>query len=296
MKELKGIIVAMATPFHADESLAPQLIKPLVDKQIADGVHGLFAAGSCGENYALDDGERVELAQATVEAAAGRVPVVIGAGMPTTRDTIKAVKALNNSGADVLSVVLPYYARPTQEEIYRHFMDVAEHSQIPLMIYNIPPFTGTNLEPQTAAKLSRTGKFVAVKDSSGDFAQFEAYAQSCDPSMALIIGNDQLMYKAFEIGAAGAITAPGNALSRICVAIYERSQAGDKQGAAQAQADWDAALEIIGPLSTTPGQYKAVTSRLVSEVGPPRRPAYPADPKKLEDVIAKLTPFIEKYY
>ena len=296
MQDLKGIIVAMATPFHADESLAPELIAPLIEKLLADGVHGIFAAGSCGENYALSNEERVILAIETVKAVKGRVPVIMGAGMPTTIGTIKTMQALQDTGVDVLSIVLPYFTRPTQDELYRHFMDIAEHSCIPLMLYNIPQYTGTNLEPKTAGKLSKTGKYIAVKDSAGKFEQFEAYKAACDPSFTLIMGSDRYMYDGFIVGASAAITAPGNALSRIPVAIYENFVAGNLEAAAQAQEDWKGVLAATRKIGTMPSQNKVVTSALSSPVGPARRPAYPVDEKVLAAAIEKLQPYIEKYY
>lgn len=175
-------------------------------------------------------------------------------------------------------------------------MDIADYSAIPLMLYNIPQYTGTNLDPETAARLSKTGKYIAVKDSAGKFEQFEAYKSACDSSFTLIMGSDRYMYDGFMIGASAAITAPGNALSRIPVAIYENFIAGHLEAAAEAQEDWKQVLAATSKIGTTPSQNKAVTSALNSPVGPARRPAYPVDAKVLAEAIEKLQPLIEKYY
>ncbi len=295
MKELKGIIIAMATPMRADESLDTGRIKALVDRLIADGADGIFASGTMGECPYLLMEEKLALAKATIAAVAGRVPVIIGTGAPTTREVAGLNSRLADSGADAVSVVLPYYFRLTQEEIYAHFAKILEKSPLPVMAYNIPHFTGTHMEAATAAKLWKENGLVGIKDSSGDFDTLKSYIDVADRSFSVIVGADEWICGGLEAGARGAISAPANVLTHVCRQIYARYTADDIAGAQAAQADWNRVTGLIKGIGTFPGTVKAAMARLALPVGNARMPILPADDARLEQVLPELMEIGEKY-
>lgn len=296
MKELKGLIVAMATPFDENEELDFAGVKPLCDKLIEDGADGIFCAGSMGECAALTVTERVEIALATVNAVAGRVPVVAGVGDVTTKAAVEAVKRLRGSGVDFISLVMPYYLRPSQEEMYAHVAAVIAASDIPVMAYNIPQNTGTDISAQMLGKLYRQDGLIGAKDSSGDLAKMQAFIEATGDDFAMICGSDPHILTSLTMGAKGAISAPANALTRISSAIYDLYMAGDMEGAKAAQADWDVFTSAIAATGSFPSTVKRATNHFTAPVGPARRPMLPICDKKFADALDEVKEVYAKYY
>jgi len=227
MKEIKGIITALSTPMHADESLKLDVLEQLIERLIADGVGGIFVAGSMGEGISLSLEEKVSLAKSAARIINGRVPLLAGTGAITTREVIQANARLADVGVDAFSVLAPSYWKPSQEEIYRHFSDIIAASPVPVMVYNIPRNTGNNVEPETIGRLYRQAGLAGAKDSSGDIANLEGYIRQTGDDFTMLVGSDALILKGLSLGAKGAISAPSNMLTRIPCAIYSRFAAGD---------------------------------------------------------------------
>lgn len=295
MKELKGIIAAMATPMQADESLDIGKVKALVDKLIDGGVDGIFAAGTMGECPYLLMEEKLALAKATVAAVDGRVPVIVGTGAPTTREVTALGSRLKDSGADAISVVLPYYFKPSQEEIYAHYARILEKSPLPVMAYNIPQFTGTQLEAATAARLWRENGLVGIKDSSGNFDTIKSYIDATDRGFRVIVGADEWIFKGLTHGACGAISAPSNVLTNVIRTIWARFTAGDLAGAEAAQADWNRVTKLISTLGTFPGTVKRAMTRLTLDVGGPRAPILQGSEARLDEILPELLEIAGRY-
>ncbi len=163
--KIEGVYPALLTPMNFDESIDTAGLRALVRWLLDRGVHGIFAAGTHGEAYALDREQRRILIEAVVDEVAGRVPVIAGAGAITTRQSIAFARDAERAGADALSLVTPYFIAPSQEELHQHLLTVAESVQIPSLIYNLPGRTGVSVEPETLARLSASPQIIGVKDS-----------------------------------------------------------------------------------------------------------------------------------
>ena len=155
MNIAEGVIAALLSPMHEDESIHCEQMRRLAARQIAAGVHGLFVAGTNGEAYALSPQEKLRLAESVLREAEGKVPVYFGSGLCGTRETIELSKEAQRLGVDALSIVCPYFAPVSQEGLYAHFSEIAAAVSLPIILYNIPARTGVNLAPATVARLAQ---------------------------------------------------------------------------------------------------------------------------------------------
>ena len=168
--ELRGIIPPILTPMNPDESVNLEVLRQQIERMIAGGVHGLFVFGTNGEGYILNEKEKIEVLEAAIDQVKGRVPVYAGSGCISTADTVRMSKKAQELGADVLSIITPSFAVASQKELYDHYVEVARHVDIPIVLYNIPARTGNKLLPETVAKLARdVDVIMGAKDSSGDW-------------------------------------------------------------------------------------------------------------------------------
>lgn len=271
-KLVKGIIAAMVTSMHDDESLNMEEIKNQVNRQIAAGVDGVFCLGTNGEAYILSEDEKLRIIETVVKAADGRVPVYAGTGMPGTADTIRLSKKAKELGADVLSVISPYFAAISQDEIYNHYAELASVVDLPIVMYNMPARTGNNIAPDTVARLSKVDGIVGVKDSSGNFDNMKQYIELTDPeTFSVLSGNDALILWNLLAGGSGGITAVANIYPEVMVSIYQYFQQGDLEAAKKAQ-------DSIRPIRNcfkfgNPNTVTKTAARIAGNpVGPCRRP------------------------
>ena len=170
-REIQGIIAAMVTPMDKTEAVNLSELRRQTERLITAGLHGLFCLGTNGEAYVLEEKEKLEIIRCVVEQANGRLPVLAGTGCVSTTASIALAKEAERLGADALSVISPWFAAASQEELYRHFMTVADSVQIPVFLYNIPARTGINLSVDTVRRLAQAGNIAGIKDSSGNFDQ-----------------------------------------------------------------------------------------------------------------------------
>lgn len=271
-KIVKGIVAAMVTSMHDDESLNFQEIENQVNRQIAAGVDGVFCLGTNGEAYILSEDEKLRIIETVVKAADGRVPVYAGTGMPGTADTIRLSKKAKELGADVLSVISPYFAAISQDEIYNHYAELASAVDMPIVMYNMPARTGNNIAPDTVARLSKVDGIVGVKDSSGNFDNMKQYIELTDPeTFSVLSGNDALILWNLLAGGAGGITAVANIYPEVMVSIYKYFMQGDLEAAKTAQ-------DSIRPIRNcfkfgNPNTVTKTAARIAGNpVGPCRRP------------------------
>jgi 4-hydroxy-tetrahydrodipicolinate synthase len=235
---IKGIIPPIITPMNEDESFNEAEFRRQIDRQLAGGVHGIFCYGTNGECYALTMEEKETILKAAVEQVGGRVPVYAGTGCITTKETVEMSKRAEALGADVLSVITPYFAAVSQEELYEHYVAVAEAVSIPIVLYNIPARTGCAIAPETVERLAEIDNIVGAKDSSGNWDNLKAYIEMTkNKDFAVLSGNDSLILKALQAGGVGGIAGCANVYPHNMVAIYERFKAGDIEGAQKAQDD-----------------------------------------------------------
>lgn len=237
MTVLKGIIPPIITPMNEDESINAGELRNQVNRLIGAGVHGLFPFGTNGESYILNEQEKEQVLSVVVEENAGRVPVYAGTGCVGTKDTIRMSQMAESLGADVLSVITPWFAKASDEELYDHYCAVAKAVKIPVVLYNIPARTGNSLSPALVKRLSQVENIAGVKDSGGNFDNMLQYLEKTreNKDFAVLSGNDSLILWNLIAGGSGGIAGCANVYPETMTAIYERFVAGDLEGARKAQ-------------------------------------------------------------
>lgn len=237
MVEIKGIVPAILTPMHSDESINEQELINQVNRQLEAGVHGIFPFGTNGEGYILTEEEKRRVLEIVVKTVNGRVPVYAGTGCIGTQDTIRQSLMAKEVGADILSIITPSFAKASQNEIYDHYRKVAEAVDMPIVLYNIPARTGNAIEPATVQKLSRIPNIVGVKDSSGNFDNLLQYIEATreEEGFAVLAGNDSLILWNLLAGGAGGIAGCANVYPKTMVSIYENFILGNMEKAREAQ-------------------------------------------------------------
>ncbi|MBQ3078533.1 MAG: dihydrodipicolinate synthase family protein [Clostridia bacterium] len=293
--EIKGLIPAMATPMNENGSINIDLIRPLVDKLIADGAYGVFAVGSMGEAASLSVDERLQVIRAAVKAANGRIPVLGGTGFITTEETVRMTKLLEDEGVAAVSVITPSYWKLSQEAMYRHYATVIENTTLPVFAYNLPNNTGNNLNPETVGKLYKECGLKGAKDSSANWENTKGYMDNVGSDFTMLIGEDSLCLKALQYGAKGNISAPCNAYTYVMAAIYNRFIKGDITGAEEAQNDWNYLTKRLNSTGQFPGTFKYATDRLTAKVGPVRKPCLTPDAEAFERLLPEMEAVAAKY-
>ena len=273
--QIKGIIPPIVTPMNADESVNIPELRNQVERQIAGGVHGIFPFGTNGEGYILSLKEKEEILEAVVDQVKGRIPVYAGSGCISTQDTIYMSKRAEELGADVLSIITPSFAVASQKELYDHYVEVAKHVNIPIVLYNIPPRTGNKLLPETVAKLAKdVDVIMGAKDSSGDRDNLKAYidlTQDLDKDFSVLAGNDGNILFCLQNGGKGGIAGRANLWPKTVASIYNYFVAGDLDKAQEAQ-NAVAALQRVFKFGNANTIIKKAVNLLGYPVGDCRRP------------------------
>ena len=273
--EIKGIIPAILTPMNEDESINLDVMREQIDRLIDGGVHGLFPFGTNGEGYILNEKEKEEILEATIAQVNGRVPVYAGTGCISTRDTIRMSKKAQELGADILSIITPSFAVASQKELYDHYVEVAKHVDIPIVLYNIPARTGNKLLPDTVAKLAKdVDVIMGAKDSSCDWENLKAYIQltrDLDKDFRVLSGNDSLILPALKEGGAGGIAGCANVYPHVLASIYDLFKEGKLDEAQKAQ-DSIASLRAVFKYGNPNTIVKTAVSLLGYNVGKCRAP------------------------
>ncbi len=206
----KGSIVAIVTPFR-NSKVDEKKLRELIEFQIKNGTSGIVPCGTTGESATLTFDEHEKVIEVTIDQVNKRVPVIAGTGSNSTEEAIMLTKQAASAGADASLQVSPYYNRPTQGGLYRHFKAIAQSVKIPIILYNIAGRTGVNIEPETIANLARDCKnIVAVKEASGSLDQMSRIKALCPPVFQLISGDDSLTLPVLSIGGIGIISVVAN--------------------------------------------------------------------------------------
>lgn len=225
--KLRGAITALVTPFTAEWKVDETALGAFVEWQIAEGIHGLVPVGSTGEAVTLAIGERERIVRITVERAAGRVPVIAGAGSNDTASAIKWSYQLAEAGATHLLHVSPMYNKPPQRGILAHFRAIADQSSVPIIVYNVPGRTGSNLLPETTLALAEHPNICAVKEASGDLGQIDEIIRHRPADFAVLSGDDGLTLGVMASGGDGVISVISNAVPRACAQLVDLAAKGD---------------------------------------------------------------------
>ncbi len=223
----KGALTALVTPFKDGRVDYDRLIKN-VEYQIAEGIDGLVPVGTTGESPTLSHDEHDKVIEAVVEAAAGRVPVVAGTGSNATDEALRLTQHAKEVGADASLQVNPYYNKPTQEGLYRHFMAIADAVDLPMVLYNIPGRCGVGMIPATVARLATHRNIVAVKEATGSLDMASEIAALCDPDKFTILsGDDSLTLPLMSVGAKGVVSVLSNLLPAKVKALADAALTGN---------------------------------------------------------------------
>lgn len=228
VERLRGSIVPLVTPFDEQGNIDEPTLRDLIEWQIESGSHGISVSGTTGEPGSLTVEEREYLIEVAVKAARGRVPVVAGTGSANHQETLRLTRFAEKVGADAALLIVPYYMRPSQEGLYRHFRAVAEAVSIPIILYNIPGRTAVNLSVETMARLRRAcPNIIGVKEANKDFEHVNLVLRRCGRDFLLYSGIEMLCFPMLAIGGAGYISATANVLPRECAELYNLVARGE---------------------------------------------------------------------
>ena len=215
LNQLKGCGTALITPFRRDESIDEAAFRRFVEFQITGGVDFLVACGTTGESVTMTEDEQDRVVALTVEYAAGRVPVVAGAGGYNTREVIEKIHRYEKLGVGAILSVTPYYNKPMQEGLYQHYKAIAAATSLPIILYSVQGRTGVNLEPATVARLAEIKNIVAIKEASGNISQIAEIASLVDESFKIFAGDDSVVLPVAALGGVGVISVASNLLPRL---------------------------------------------------------------------------------
>lgn len=227
MMMIKGSLVAIVTPMHADGSLDLPRLHALIDWHIAEGTDGIVVVGTSGESPTVNVEEHTELIKLTVDHVAKRVPVIAGTGGNSTEEAIELTQYAKNAGADAALVVVPYYNRPTQEGIYQHFKKVAESVDIPVILYNVPSRTVADMHNETILRLAQIPNIVGVKDATGQLGRGTELLRLKPADFAVYSGDDATSLPLILCGAQGTISVTANVAPRKMHEMVKAALAGN---------------------------------------------------------------------
>lgn len=256
----KGVITALITPLR-DGKVDEAAFTQLLERQIAAGIHGVVPMGTTGESASLKLDEHKRVVELCVQAAAGRVRVIAGAGSSATDKAIELVRHAKTVGADGALVVTPYYNRPSQEGLALHFESVAEAVQMPLVLYNVPGRTGVDMANETVARLAAHPNIVGIKDATGDLGRVSWMRANIGGQFALISGDDPSYLGYHAQGGVGVISVTSNVAPEAMVALHDAAASGDYAAAR----DWQDRLIGLHKalfLDNSPSPTKYALSRL----------------------------------
>ena len=228
---IKGSIVAIVTPMHADGSLDYPALRKLIDWHIAEGTDGIVIVGTTGESATVSVAEHCELIKATVAHTNGRIPIIAGAGANSTAEAIKLTEYAKEAGADAALSVVPYYNRPTQEGMYQHFKAIAEAVDLPIILYNVPGRTVADMSNQTIARLAQIPNIIGVKDATGNIGRGTELLSMVPPSFAVYSGDDPTAMALMFCGGQGNISVTANVAPRAMHDMCVAAMAGDNAAA-----------------------------------------------------------------
>ena len=224
---IKGSLVAVVTPMHEDGTLDLDAYRRLIDWHIAEGTNAIVSVGTTGESPTVTPEEHGELIRVAVETAKGRVPVIAGTGGNSTSEAIELTEHARKVGADATLQVVPYYNKPTQEGLYRHFRTIAERVDLPMILYNVPGRTVADLGTETTLRLAQVPGIVGLKDATSDMGRAAEVLKKAPPTFALYSGNDDTALALMLLGGHGVISVTANIAPRLMSDMCRAALSGD---------------------------------------------------------------------
>ncbi len=288
----KQAFVALVTCFNDDETINYEATRAQVRRQV-DAGNNIMCAGTNGDFSALTFEEKVRLTEEVTDEVAGRVKIIVNAGMPATFETLKLAREFDRIGVDGIAVITPFFIACTQDGLIRHFSTVADAVETPVYLYDIPARTQNHIEPETARTLSRHGNIAGIKDSGGAKETLEAYLAVAKDveGFEVYSGPDHLVLWALQNGAAGCISGLGNAMPNVLAGILNAFNTGDIAEAERQQAIYSAFRTDLYALGFAPAMVKRSLYLQDASVGASRQPALL--PNKEQD--AQIADILRRY-
>lgn len=284
----KGAIVAIVTPFK-NNTVDEDKLRELVEFQIENGISGIVPCGTTGESPTLDNDEHVRVIKICVETAKKRVPIIAGTGSNSTAEAIALTQHAKELGADGALVVTPYYNKPTQKGLYRHFKAIADNCDIPIVLYNIEGRTARNIETPTVAKLAQDcPNIIGVKEASGSIEQAKAVNEACGKDFIILSGDDALTLPMMEVGGVGVISVIANIVPQDVTAMINAYNAGDKAKAKEMEAKFTPLVKSMF-IETNPIPVKTAMSLLEMCSDELRLPLCEMDDENIEQLKVALS-------
>lgn len=225
-QQIQGAITAIVTPMR-DGRVDEESLVNLINFQIDNGIHGLVPCGTTGESATLSFAEHKRVIELTVKTVAGRVPVIAGTGANNTLEAIELTESAKESGADAVLSVVPYYNKPSQEGLYQHFKAITEAVDIPMVVYNVPGRTVTNMAPATVARLAALPNVIGIKEACGCLNQISEIIRICPKDFIVLSGDDFTSMPTVLIGGKGVISVTSNVAPKVMAELMEASLRGD---------------------------------------------------------------------
>ncbi|HIF9539439.1 4-hydroxy-tetrahydrodipicolinate synthase [Photobacterium damselae] len=222
-----GSIVALITPLDAAGEVDYDNLRSLVEYHIAAGTTAIVAVGTTGESATLTVDEHIKVVLKTIEFANGRIPVIAGSGANATHEAVTMVKLFAGTGVAACLSVTPYYNKPTQEGLYQHYKAIAEATEIPQILYNVPGRTGVDLLPETVARLAKLDNIIGIKDATADLARVKKTRELCGPDFIQLSGDDATGIEFMAEGGHGVISVTSNIAAKEMAAMYQFALDGD---------------------------------------------------------------------
>ena len=287
---LKGLYIALVTPFNKDGSLNEDKLRELVRFHIDSGTDGLVPCATTSENPTYTWEEHFRIIELVVNEAAGNLKVVAGCGTNSTTRSIENLIKARELGADGAMVVTPYYNKPTQEGLYAHFMKLADDGGLPLMLYNVPGRTGVNMKPSTVKRLSEHENIIALKEASADLEQMSEIISLCGDKLILMSGDDSLTLPILSIGGKGVVSVVGNIVPKDVISLISIFEEGDLEEARRLHFRLLPLCQAMF-IETNPMPVKEAMNILDMGVGDVRLPLV----RMLPENIKKLTKALADY-
>lgn len=287
MSIFTGAGVALVTPMHADGSVNFEKMRELIEFQLANDTDALIICGTTGEATTISDADQIECVRFAKEVAAGRAPIIAGAGSNDTAHCIELAQACEKAGADAVLLVTPYYNKATQKGLILHYTAIANAISIPIILYNVPGRTGCNLAPKTVLELSKVKNIVAVKEASGNLSQVAEIAALVGEDFDIYSGNDDQILPILSLGGKGVISVLSNVAPKQTHDMVMHYLNGDTKAATKLQLE---AIELISALfcEVNPIPVKTALNLMGYEVGACKLPLCDMEPKNLETLKAAM--------
>lgn len=228
---LQGSMVALVTPMSEDNRIDWDCLAKLVEWQIEQGTHAIVAAGTTGESATLSMDENKAVIRAVVDTVRGRIPVIAGTGANNTLEALELTESAKESGADACLLVTPYYNKPTQEGLFRHFEHIASRVAIPQLLYNVPARTAVDMQPETVLRLSELDNIIGIKEATGDMGRAETLIRQCPADFLVISGDDSTALDLMLLGGRGNISVTANVAPAEVAQVCELALAGEVEKA-----------------------------------------------------------------